>query len=404
MLLPTVDGVPLPADVLITHADTPLQRQWGGAWVGLWDGVLYQKHILLVEAITADGSAQVTYAVGDSPNRNIQRQWTRHRATVSEQNLSISGPDLSVTYEIKGKDALEATYVRGADRSRAKMIRVDPSALATPGAVVDWLGGRSEFLQTDLVEGGKPIRLEAVIFKPSGSGPFPLAVFNHGSIGGGRTPALFKHTFFWTDFATFLNERGWLVAFPQRRGRGKSDGEYDEGLSPDRAQGYACEPEIALAGAKRGLSDIDAAVGALRRRPDVAASRMLMAGQSRGGILSVAYAGDHADQIFGVINFVGGWLGERSCPETTKLINQTLFKQGARFGRPTIWLYGRNDSFYSIPFSQANFAAFQDAGGQGVFLEYENVPGGNGHLVISHPSLWSTPVGSYLDSLAAAQK
>ena len=127
-----------------------------------------------------------------------------------------------------------------------------------------------------------------------------------------------------------------------------------------------------------------------------------MAGQSRGGILSVAYAGDYADQTFGVINFVGGWLPEQRCPEA-KLVSQTLFKQGVRFGRPTIWLYGRNDPFYSIPFSQANFLAFHDAGGQGVFLEYD-VPGGNGHMVISHPSLWSTPVGSYLDSLAAAQK
>jgi len=398
----TVDGVPLPVDVLITHADTPLQRQWGGAWVGVWDGVLYQKHILLVEAITDDGSAQVTYAVGDSPFRNIQRQWTRHKATVSERNLSISEPDLSVTYEAKGKDALAGTYVRGADRSRAIMMRVDQGALTTPGAVVDWLGGRSEFLQTDLVEGGKPVRLEAIIFKPSGSGPFPLAVFNHGSTGDGRTPAKFKHTMFFIDLATFLNERGLLVAFPQRRGRGKSDGEYDEGFPPDRAQGYACEPEIALAGAKRGLGDIEAAVAALRRRPDVAASRILMAGQSRGGSLSVAYAGDHADQTFGVINFAGGWLSEQRCPEA-KLVSQTLFKQGVNFGRPTIWLYGRNDPFYSIPFSQANFSAFQDAGGQGVFLEYD-VPGGNGHMVISHPSLWSTPVGSYLDSLAAAQK
>jgi hypothetical protein len=27
---------------------------------------------------------------------------------------------------------------------------------------------------------------------------------------------------------------------------------------------------------------------------------------------------------------------------------------------PEIWLYGRNDAFYSIPFSQANFSAFED--------------------------------------------
>jgi len=397
----TVDGVPLPADAKVAPADTPLQRQWSGVWLGGLDGN-FQKHILLVEAISADGSADVTFAIGDSPYLNVQRQWSRHKATVSERSLSITGADLSVTYEVKDKDTLEATYFAGGLRRQATMARGNLAALTAPGAVVDWLGGRSEFLQTDLVENGKPIRLEAVIFKPSGRGPFPLAVVNHGVSGRWRgNPAILNQTWFAIGLATFLNERGWLVAFPQRRGRGWSDGRYDEGFSPDRPRGYTCEVEPTLDGAKRALSDIDAAVTALRRRLDVAASRMLMAGWSRGGILSVVYAGDHADQTMGVINFVGGILID-SCAKSS-FASQTLFKQGARFSRPTLWLYGRNDPAYSITHSQENFSAFRDAGGQGSFLEYD-VPGGNGHIIIYYPSLWSTPVGDYLDSLAVAQK
>jgi pimeloyl-ACP methyl ester carboxylesterase len=72
-------------------------------------------------------------------------------------------------------------------------------------------------------------------------------------------------------------------------------------------------------------------VAALRRRADVASSRLLIGGQSRGGVLSVAYAGRHPEDIEGVINFVGGWVGDRC--STAAVINQTLFKQGARFGR-----------------------------------------------------------------------
>src|SRR5262249_54193546 len=201
--------------------------------------------------------------------------------------------------------------------------------------------------------------------------------------------------------ATFLNERGWLGAFPQRRGRGRAAGLFDEGVSPDRPRGHTCEVEATLDGAKRALGGIEACVTALPRRPGVAASRILMAGWSRGGILSVAYAGDHADQTMGVINFVGGILAY-SCAMKS-FANQTLFKQGARLSRPMLWLYGRNDPAYSIAHSQENFSAFREAGGQGSFLEYD-VPGGNGHIIIYYPSLWSTPVGEYLDSLAVAQK
>ena len=120
------------------------------------------------------------------------------------------------------------------------MTRADFASLTKPDAVVEWTRGKSEFLQTELIEDGRPVRLEAVIFKPNGAGPFPLAVINHGSTGGGRDPAVAKQTWFAADLADFLNERGWMVAFPQRRGRGKSDGLYDEGFSEDRTLGYAC--------------------------------------------------------------------------------------------------------------------------------------------------------------------
>ena len=85
----------------------------------------------------------------------------------------------------------------------------------------------------------------------------------------------------------------------------------------------------------------------------------------------------HPDQISGVINFVGGWLGT-GC-DTASRINGTLFERGASFGRPILWLYGHHDPFYDIQHSQNNFMVFQKAGGQGTFLEFD-VPGGNGHF------------------------
>lgn len=240
-----------------------------------------------------------------------------------------------------------------------------------------------------------------VIFKPDGAGPFPLAVFNHGSTGLGTNPAVFKETQFDVGLADFLNSRSWIVAFPQRRGRGKSDGLYDEGFSADRAEGYTCDFTVSLAGAERALQDIAAAMTALRHRPDVAPSRVLIGGQSRGGILSVAYAGMHPDEIYGVINFVGGWIGT-GC-DTASRLNGTLFERGARFDRPTLWLYGHHDWFYDTQHSRTNFDVFQKAGGHGTFLEFD-VPGGSGHAVLSKPGLWEEPVAEYLNALAADTK
>jgi dienelactone hydrolase len=254
----------------------------------------------------------------------------------------------------------------------------------------------SIMIDSGLFENGQPIRLQVVIFKPEGAGPFPLLVVNHGSTGKGTDPELFKVVVVDPKFARIFVDKGYLVAFPQRRGRGKSDGLYDEGFYSDRTLGYTCEPARALAGADRALVDIEAAVAALRRRPDVKDKRMLMAGSSRGGALSIAYAGVHPYDIAGVINFVGGWITE-DCGLAARQINSTLLARGAAFQRSTLWLYGLHDRFYSLGHSGENFAAFRSAGGKGIFLPFD--VGGDGHQVIAASRLWTPDVNRYLDEI-----
>jgi pimeloyl-ACP methyl ester carboxylesterase len=142
---------------------------------------------------------------------------------------------------------------------------------------------------------------------------------------------------------------------------------------------------------------MDAAIAVLRRRQDVAPGPVLIGGHSRGGVLSVAYAGMHPEQTLGVINFVGGWFGEKY--PGAELINQTLFERGARYDQPTIWLYGQGDSYYSIGHSRKNFAVFENAGGHGKFIAFD-VPSDIGHNVIHYPDLWAGPIGDYLKSLS----
>ena len=402
-----IDGVPLPTNASVASAPssaTDLQRRWCGVWVGAWNGSL--RHILLVERVAGDDVAGVVFAEADNPYTRQTAKWRRFDAVISGHTLtvaervaltaSVTVPVFTATYDMDDSGQLDAVFKSGDRMARAAMRRMDFASLIQRGAVIPWSRGTSELLPTDLRDDGTPIRLETVIFRPSGSGPFPLAVFNHGSSGRHPLPELLRQTWASLEIADFLNRRGWLVAFPQRRGRGKSDGFCEEELGRNGRTKLACNVDTALNDADRALTDIDAAIAVLRRRADVAPGPVLIGGHSRGGVLSIAYAGTHPEQTLGVINFVGGWVSD-GCANAEP-INQTLFARGGRYNRSTIWLYGRDDHYYSLDHSRKNFAAFENGGGRGKFFAFDK-PQDIGHNVIHYPGLWASPVGEYLDSL-----
>lgn len=249
---------------------------------------------------------------------------------------------------------------------------------------------------TPFVADGEPVELEVVLLKPEGAGPFPTVVFNHGSTGNGSNPALFTVTWSSATLGQYFVARGWMIAFPQRRGRGKSGGLYDEGFNPERTA-YSCAAELSLPGAERALDDLDAAVDWLRQRSDVDPARLVAGGTSRGGVLALAHAARRPDVYLGALNFVGGWLGE-GCGDYLE-VNRTLFEAGARFPLASAWLYAENDSFYSLRHSRANHAAFIAAGGQGALLVYRRAAGQNGHFLVNDPPLWGADVDAYLEGL-----
>jgi hypothetical protein len=190
-----IDGVPLPSDASVASvpkSGTELQRRWSGVWVGVWNGGL--KHILLVERIGEDGAAGIVYAEANNPYIEVSARWLRLDAVESGHALTVKGPLFTATYDMDDHAQLSAVYKGSGRIARAAMGRTDLASLTKPDAVVAWSRGRSELLQTDLLEDGNPIRLETVIFKPPGPGPFPLAVFNHGSTGKHPTPELVKQT------------------------------------------------------------------------------------------------------------------------------------------------------------------------------------------------------------------
>lgn len=240
------------------------------------------------------------------------------------------------------------------------------------------------------------VRLELIIHRPHGPGPFPTIVLNHGSTGIGNRPEWFKRSWVSPELSAFLVSRGWQVIYPQRRGRGQSDGLYDEGLENDRSR-YSCDATLTMAGADHALADLDVAMTHILARPDVDAKHIVIGGISRGGILATAYAGTHPEQVQGVLNFVGGWVGA-GCTDASD-VNSALFVRGAAFPKTTIWLYGEGDPYYPIEHSRSNFEAFRTAGGQGRFIVLRPAKGLDGHSVFLQSSLWTELLNTYLQSL-----
>jgi dienelactone hydrolase len=276
---------------------------------------------------------------------------------------------------------------------RIAMLLVMPALLtSTPARADNEVSFR--FLQSVPVTiDGQSVHLQMRIYKPAKVGKLPTLVLNHGSTGTGMVSARFKQPVDMPAVASFFVRRGWAVFIPARRGRAGSDGKYDEGFSIIRALGYSCFPSRSIAGADRALCDIEAAMMAILDMPFVDKERVAIGGVSRGGALSIAYAGTHPTQVKAVINFVGGWLGW-PCP-TMSSVNQSLFNRGAAYPGESIWLYAENDAYYSLSHSRKNFTAFTAAGGRGIFHEYV-VPARNGHRLPVFPDLWAKDLEAYL--------
>ncbi|WP_153013016.1 alpha/beta hydrolase [Pseudacidovorax intermedius] len=363
----------------------PDLARWQGVWKG-WACFLRRCDIAIaVDKLTPEG-ATVDYAAGNAQQGRINahaegrfqdgelsvRLHTGARLALrlrsdGDMEMSVWKPDTQLlSAGVLSRNPLASPYARHVER------------VATP-----W---------TD--DAGRPQTLEMVVYRPRGTGPFPTVLMNHGSTGMGRDPALFGLTWASPEIGEYFAARGWQVLFPQRRGRGGSDGVYDEGFSADRAQGYSCDAGSATAGFDRAMQDLEVVLAHVQTRPDVDARRLLVGGVSRGGILAVALAGAHPERFEGVVNFVGGWIGQ-GC-KTAPTINPALMQRGAAFEGPMLWLYGDQDPYYRLSHSRANFDAFLQAGGRGEFLSFRPPAGMNGHMIFLSPGLWSEALDNYL--------
>jgi dienelactone hydrolase len=241
------------------------------------------------------------------------------------------------------------------------------------------------------------IRLTTYIYRPISPERLPTVIFNHGSTGRGQSPAKAK-LFPSCEFIRFFTESGYAIVAPNRRGRGESTGTYiEECTSCSSAQYYAAGAN----GLEDAIKDLEATFEFLAAQPFVDLDRLLLSGQSRGGFLSVIYAGRRPAKIKGVVNFSGGWFGDSaSSPSEYGSFNTAHFhRAGSETSLPMLWLYRENDRYYAPPFIRKFHDSFRSGGGVGELRIYPNDTGRDGHNFTHQPALWLADVRSYLARL-----
>lgn len=238
---------------------------------------------------------------------------------------------------------------------------------------------------------GRPFTINATYYPARAAGPAPLVVFNHGSTGQGadrgRIPR--KAVLRYENQARYFHDRGFAFLAPMRRGRGGSEGEYLES--------YAWNPLKLAEGLQHALDDVGAVVDGMRGRPEIDGRRVLVAGHSRGGLLSVAYAGQHPPGVMGSINFAGGWIAEQGMMDD---FNRDVFvRAGAGADAPSLWLYAENDRHHSKAMIRRWHDAYTGAGGSAELYLFGPVEDDEGHQLLERPGLWQSAMDAFLHQL-----
>lgn len=178
---------------------------------------------------------------------------------------------------------------------------------------------------------GLGVALETTVYKPDGAGPFPLLVINHGKAPG--DPKLQSRDRF-VHMASAFVRRGYAVMVPMRTGFAQSTGRYIDHGCNMTANGYT------------QANDVRDAINYARQQRWVDAEHIVVAGQSYGGLATMALATQEIPGVRGVMNFAGGLrVHGGSCDWQGSLV-RAFAEYGKRSKMESMWMYGANDSYF----------------------------------------------------------
>jgi dienelactone hydrolase len=200
----------------------------------------------------------------------------------------------------------------------------------------------------------------AMLFRPPGDGPFPLAVIAHASTQNVLRRAQMPQPQY-RALSAWLVARGFAVLVPERPGHGATGGRYLED------QGGCDEADYSHAG--RATADaIAAALGYLRRQSFIRQDGAVIVGHSAGAWGALALAGENPQHVSAIIAFAPGRGGHANDFPNQVCAPRKLISSAAEFGKgarvPVTWLVAANDSYFSPDLSKQLADAFRESGGR----------------------------------------
>ena len=239
----------------------------------------------------------------------------------------------------------------------------------------------------------------ALLFRPPGEGPFPLAVIAHASTQNVMRRAQMSQPEY-RALAGWLVARGFAVLVPERPGHGATGGKYLED------QGGCDEADYARSG-RVTADEIIAAAGHLRRQSFIRPDGMVVIGHSAGAWGALALAGEDPKKIAAIVAFAPGRGGHANDFANRVCAPHTLTAAAGEFGKAArvkvTWLVAANDSYFSPALSRQLVDAFRAAGGKADF-QVLRAHGSEGHWLVETESgvtLAASELGRALNAPAA---
>src|SRR5881394_872316 len=237
--------------------------------------------------------------------------------------------------------------------------------------------------------------IAATVLRPEAQGPFGAIILNHGVSASARERARESSDLLINAAAVFAR-RGYAVVLPLRRGFGDTGGDMAED------PGSCSNPDYKSA-EQNAADDVMVAYNYARTLPYVDGNRMMLAGQSAGGMVSVFTAGTRSPPgLVAVLAFAAGRGGDPDInpgvPCAIEPIARVMDMLGKNIHVPVLFHYAENDLFFSPKVSRGWFDRFNAYGAGG---EYALQPafGKDGHYLFGDTlgvRYWLPTVESFL--------
>jgi dienelactone hydrolase len=238
---------------------------------------------------------------------------------------------------------------------------------------------------------GTTAQLDGNVVRPDRPGQFPLVLISHGT-SSEWTDRKDESSTEYTAEAIAFARRGWAVMTVVRAGFGRSGGTFLEDV------GSCNNRDFVNAGRRMGdevLAILQAVQG--RNLPWADNTRVLLVGQSGGGLAALAAAHTQPASVVGVINFAGGngapIRGDYFCQPQRLIKAMAVFGLGTHI--PSLWIYAANDSKFPPRLARAMFDDYTMAGAPATLISAPAY-GDEGHYFIEAVDQWQPMVDKFL--------